>query len=195
MNTKTVSYKMTKSVFALSLLFSLSILFVKAQSKFIDKTTEISFHSHTPLEDIDATTSSALSILDQSTGDFSFAVLIKSFTFKKALMQVHFNENYIESETYPKSTFKGKIKNLSEVNFQTDGNYPVTVTGNLTIHGVTKEVTVNGIIKISGGKISATSEFSVVPQDYKIEIPGVVRDKIAKEIKISIKADYVPYES
>lgn len=186
---------MKKLTAVLLFLVTTSVTLVQAQTKYIDKTTEISFHSRTPFENIDAVSNTALSTLDKKTGELSFAVLIKSFVFKRALMQEHFNEDYMESETYPKSTFKGVIKNLSEVNFKTDGSYPVTVTGSLTIHGVTKEVTVSGAINITEGKIAAVSSFEVMPQDYKIFIPAVVREKIAKVIKVQVTAHFVPFQS
>lgn len=185
---------MKRILLVLILLSAVSVTLVSAQSKLIDKATKITFYSHTPMEDINATTNSALSILDKDSGELTFAVLIKSFSFKRSLMQEHFNEDYMESGTYPKSTFKGTIKNISAVNFNADGNYPVTVTGNLTIHGVTKEVTVTGNLIINGGKISAASEFAVVPQDYNIIIPGVVKEKIAKQIKIQVKTEFTPFQ-
>ena len=121
-----------------------------------------------------------------------FAVLIKGFEFKKALMQEHFNENYLESDKFPKATFKGKIVNNSDVNYKKDGTYKVKTKGQLTIHGVTKEVEADGTIEVKGGKIVGTSTFNVNPEDYKISIPNLVRDKIAKQIKVTVKADYQP---
>ncbi len=184
-----------KIIIALTLFITSSVTVVTAQTKFIDKAAEVSFHSRTPFENIDAVSNTGLSKLNQNTGELSFAVLIKSFLFKRALMQEHFNEDYMESETFPKSTFNGTINNISQVNFKTDGSYPVTVTGKLTIHGVTKDVTVNGTINITEGKVSAASTFEVAPQDYNIFIPAVVREKIAKVIKVQVKANFVPFQS
>lgn len=181
--------KNTISKVALVLLFSITTTSGFAQ-KYIDKTTEVSFFSSTPMEDIDAKTSSAVSIIDASTGAMEFAVLIKAFQFEKELMQEHFNENYMESEKFPKASFKGKITNLSDVNFKQDGTYPVDIAGTLTIHGISKEVNVKGTVKVAGGKVTANSDFRVKPQDYKISIPKVVEEKIAEEIKVTVSADY-----
>jgi polyisoprenoid-binding protein YceI len=169
----------------------LTSLKVSAQ-KYFTKDAGVSFFSHTPLENIEANNQKATSVLDAATGNIEFAVLIKGFEFQKALMQEHFNENYMESSKYPKATFKGKIVNNGDVNYTKDGSYKVKTQGQLTIHGVTNNVETNGVIEVKGGKITGTSTFNVKPQDYKIEIPNLVREKIAQEIKVEIKSNYQP---
>jgi polyisoprenoid-binding protein YceI len=129
-------------------------------------------------------------IIDQATGELSFSLLVKSFEFKIALMQEHFNENYMESDKYPKSAFKGKITNNIAVNYKKEGVYEVDVTGDLTIHNVTHSIVTKGTIEVKQGSVTAKAEFSVKPSDYNISIPALVESKIAKEIKISIDASY-----
>ncbi len=179
---------------ALSIILLLATnILAQAQNKYFDKNCDVSFISNTPLEKIEGQNSSAVSVLDISTGALDFAVLNTAFEFHQALLQEHFNENYMESEKYPKATFKGVIKNLSAVNFKADGSYPAEVSGTLTMHGVSKEIQAKGTIKVSGGVIQAQSDFSVKPEEYNIEIPSVVKDKIAKEIAIKVSANYLPY--
>jgi len=158
--------------------------------KYFSKTGKISFYSEAPMEKIEAHNTTASTVLDASTGNLEWAVLIQGFKFEKALMQEHFNENYMESTTYPKAKFKGKIDNLSSVNFKKDGDYNVNVSGQLEIHGVTKPVTATGVISVKGGNISAKSKFSVAVADYGIEIPKVVAENIAKNVDINVQADY-----
>lgn len=160
--------------------------------KYFSKTGKISFYSDAPMEKIEATNTSASTVLDPTTGSMEWAVLIQGFKFEKALMQDHFNENYMESATYPKAKFKGKIDNLSAVNFKKDGDYNVTVSGQLEIHGVTKPVTSTGVISVKGGSISAKSKLTVAVADYGIEIPKLVADNIAKTVDIQVQADYQP---
>jgi polyisoprenoid-binding protein YceI len=105
-------------------------------------------------------------------------------------MQEHFNENYMESDKYPKSAFKGKITNNIAVNYKKEGVYEVDVTGDLTIHNVTHSIVTKGTIEVKQGSVTAKAEFSVKPSDYNISIPALVESKIAKEIKISIDASY-----
>lgn len=167
----------------------LSAQFAMGQ-KYFSKTGKISFYSDTPMEKIEATNSTASTVLDIGTGNFEWAVLIQGFKFEKALMQEHFNENYMESTEFPKAKFKGKIDNLSAVNFKKDGDYNVTVTGQMEIHGVTKPVTVPGVISIKGGNISAKSKFSIAVADYGIEVPKVVAENIAKNVDVTVQADY-----
>jgi polyisoprenoid-binding protein YceI len=163
--------------------------FVQAQ-KYISKNGHIWFYSHTPMEDIEGHNRQAVSILDASTGDIVFNLLIKSFEFKVALMQEHFNENYMESDKIPKASFKGKITNLDKINFKKDGSYPAEVTGDLTIHGVTKPVTTKGTLVVQNGSITAKAKFVVTAHDYDIAIPSVVENKIAKEIEINVDVTY-----
>jgi polyisoprenoid-binding protein YceI len=124
-----------------------------------------------------------------------FQVLIKSFHFEKALMEEHFNENYMESDKFPKSTFRGKITNLSSVDFSKPGKYDVTVEGDLNMHDITNKVSAKGIIEVVQGGVNASSKFNIVPEDYKINIPGVVRDNIAKTLEVTVTIKYAPVES
>jgi polyisoprenoid-binding protein YceI len=144
------------------------------------------------MEDIKPDNNQVASILDASTGEIVIQVLMKSFKFEKALMEEHFNENYAESEKFPKSTFKGKINNLPDVDFSKPGIYKVTVDGDLFIHGVTKNVSLPGEIEITKDGVNARSEFIITPEDYKIEIPAVVRENIAKVITVTVDVKMTP---
>jgi len=162
----------------------------EAQNKYFTKTGTISFTAGTSLEDIDAINKSVTSIFDTSTGGIEFAVLIKGFEFKRGLMQEHFNENYMESEKFPKSSFRGKFEDLSKINFKKDGTYSALVKGVLEIHNVKKEVEIPGSIKIENGVISSTTSFNILLEDYRIKIPGAVKDKISSKIDIQVNCTY-----
>src|SRR4030095_6719874 len=136
-------------------LLMLSCIGANAQDRLLTRNGSISFYSKTPLEDIQATTQTAVSVLDKKTGKIEFSVLIKSFTFEKALMQEHFNENYLESDKFPKSTFRGQIDDLSKINFEKDGKYLVSVSGELTLHGEAQTLTALAMITIIKGEASA----------------------------------------
>jgi hypothetical protein len=152
----------------------------------------IGFYSHTPMEDIKADNNQVAGVLDITTGDMVFQVLIKSFHFERALMEEHFNENYMESDKIPKSSFKGKITNLSSVNFAKEGTYDITVEGDLTIHDVTNKISTKGTIEVVSGGINANSKFNIVPEDYKITIPGVVKEKIDKNLAVTVTMKFTP---
>ena len=166
---------------------------INAQGKFFTRDGHIDFFSSTSVEDIKANNNKVTCVLDAETGDVEFAVLMKAFEFKKALMEEHFYENYVESEKYPKSKFKGKILNINEIDFTKDGSFPADVRGDLTIHGETHEVEVKGTIEIKGEDIRVLSEFHVSPEQFNIEIPGVVREKIAKELLITVDVLLKPF--
>lgn len=162
------------------------------QGKFVAKNAYISFHSSTPLEDILGESNEAVTILNGETGDIGFQAIMTTFHFKRALMEEHFNENYMESAKFPKSKFNGKIEDFNKDLL----NGPVTdikITGQLIVHGVEKTITVPGTLGLENGKLVGTSKFKVTPEDYGITIPSLVRDKIGKQMDITVKANYLPF--
>ena len=158
----------------------------EAQGKFYTKTGKISFFSSTSVEDIEAINKSVITVLDTKTGDLQFAVLMKGFEFKKALMQEHFNKSYIESDKFPRAEFKGQITNNSEIKYTTDGTYTAKAKGKLTIHGETKDIETTGTVTVKDGKVTLHSVFSAVVADYKITIPKLYRDNISRSVKVTV---------
>lgn len=185
--------KMKKQIGSLILCFLITGSLI-AQTRYFTRNGKISFTSNALMENIEALNHSASSVMDIESGAIQFAVLIKGFEFEKALMQEHFNENYMESSKFPKSTFSGKVKNISEIDFNQDGEYPVLVSGNLSIHGVSREIETKGIIQIIEGKISAHANFDIAVADYDIKIPNLVKDNIAKIVRIAVALDYQAFE-
>jgi hypothetical protein len=179
-----------KRIFFL-IFFLIIVLSVNAQ-KFMTKNGYIGFYSHTPMEDIKADNNQVVGVLDISTGEMVFQALIKSFHFDRALMEEHFNENYMESDKFPKSVFKGTITNLASVDLSKTGAYDVTVEGDLTIHNVTNKISTKGTIEVVNGGINANAKFNIIPEDYKIDIPGVVRDKFDKTMQVTVVMKYTP---
>lgn len=165
---------------------------ISAQEKYFTKTGKINFVSKAPLENIEALNKSVTAVLDTKTGNLQFAVLIKGFEFDKALMQEHFNENYLESHKYPKAEFKGAIVNNGDISYSKDGTYTAKVKGQLTIHGETNPVETEGTIKIKSGKIVADATFAVALADYKVEIPNVVKNNISKTVNIEVDCTLDP---
>ncbi len=163
-----------------------------SQSVYMTRSGQVSFFSKTSMENIDGINNEVTSLIDTGKGEIVFAILVKGFRFEKALMEEHFNENYLESTKFPKATFQGKITNASSINFTKDGSYPATVDGDLTMHGVKQRQTANGTITVSKGKISAISSFIIKLVDYKIERPSLVADKISETIEIRVNCQYEP---
>ena len=183
-----------KIIFMKRILFAVfaTILLVHSGTaqKYYTKNGTISFFSSTSMEDIKADNNQVMSVLNAQTGDMQFSVIVKSFHFKKALMEEHFNENYMESSKFPKSTFKGTVADISKVNFTKDGSYPVTVAGDLTIHGVTQKVSTPGTITVQAGKIKGNAVFKVALADYSIAVPKLVEKNISKTIEITVNCLY-----
>jgi hypothetical protein len=159
--------------------------------KYMARTGKIFFNAtaaHSP-EKIEGINNEVASIIDTKTLEIVYQVLVKSFKFERQLMEEHFNENYMESDKYPKSDFKGIITNMSEADFSKDGTYNVKVNGKLTMHGITNDISVPGTITVSGNMVKAKTKFVVKLADYKITIPGMVADKISKEATIELESD------
>ncbi|HKJ41204.1 MAG TPA: YceI family protein [Sunxiuqinia sp.] len=165
-----------------------------AQKIYFTKTGKIIFDSTTPMENVHAENEQVTSFIKTTDGEINFAALIKSFKFRNALMEEHFNEDYIHSDQYPKAVFKGKILDFSKVDLSKNEPQKVTVEGNLTLHGVTKKVSTTATIHPENDKILAKADFEVTPAEFGIKIPSIVREKIAKTINISADVTYQPYK-
>ncbi len=172
-----------------TLLFSVSSF---SQDKYFTKSAKIHFYSSTSLEDFEAKNKSAVCVLNTKTGSLQFSTLIKGFEFENEEMQEHFNDHYLESDKYPKSEFKGQILNNAAVNYKKAGSYPVQVKGQLTLHGITKEVLTSGLIKVDNKGVNSTATFTIKLADYGIKIPALAKDKIAKVVKITVNASLDP---
>ena len=177
---------MLKKYLIVSCALALTATVSFAQDRYFTKTGKIDFFSRAALEDIEAKNKTVTAVLDSRTGAFQFAVQMKGFEFEKQLMQQHFNENYVESDKFPKAEFKGSIVNNSEINYAKEGTYTAKVKGKMTIHGVTKEVETTGTIKVDGENLKAESAFNLLLSDYDIKIPAVVKDKISNSIKVTV---------
>lgn len=155
--------------------------------KFISEKTYVSFFSHATIEDITAENTKTSSIINTATGDIVFSVPIKEFKFDKSLMQEHFNEKYMETEKYPKATFQGK---LIAFQFEKKGVQQVKAQGKLTIHGVTKEVEVNGTVHLDDLKMNVKSKFKVKLEDFNITRPQLLWQNIAEEVEVTVDFTY-----
>jgi polyisoprenoid-binding protein YceI len=154
--------------------------------KYYTKTGTVSFVSSSSMEKIEAVTKSANCVLDIPTGSIEMAILIKSFNFEKALMQEHFNENYMESDKFPKAMLKGTITNINDLTLMKDGKYEGKLKGVITIHGESKPVESKVSFTVNAGNILATSELKISLADFKIEIPALVKDNIGKTVDIYV---------
>ncbi|MDO9511320.1 MAG: YceI family protein [Bacteroidales bacterium] len=166
--------------------FFLAATFQVTAQKYITKTGAIQFYSEGAIEKIEAINKQVNAALDIKSGDMVFKVVIKSFEFEKALMQEHFNENYLESDKFPNASFVGKVINIDKMDFSKDGKYEADITGKITIHGVTKDISTKGSLESKNGKITGHSVFNILVKDFKIEIPGAVVKNIAESIEITV---------
>lgn len=177
---------MKKTLITCICLIFTSVMF---SQKMITRSGEIKFEASMPaFEEVAAKNNTASCIFDKATGDLAVLALVKAFRFKVPLMEEHFNENYIESDKFPKATFKGKVINFDASKLSA-GKTSFDIEGDLTLHGITKKVKTKITFVQSGDNLLATCSFNVKPNDYNIKIPSVVKSKIAETVKIDLKFD------
>lgn len=155
--------------------------------KMITRSGEIKFEATMPgIEEIAGTNTTVSCILDKSNGEIAALALVKAFRFKSPLMEEHFNENYMDSDTFPKATFKGKILNFDASKLGSGKPVAYELAGDLTIHGITKKIKTKINISGIGDNMIANSSFQIKITDYGIEIPSLVKTKIAENAKVSL---------
>src|SRR3954452_16933806 len=169
------------------LLLLIVICYSSYSQLYLTRTAYIGFFSKTPAEDIKAINNQVYAAIDAGKKEMAFSLLIKSFTFRKELMQEHFNENYVESDKYPKASFTGTY--TGDVDLTKNGVYKVTVSGNLTFHNTTKAITAPATLEVKDTHLIGTAEFKSRPEYFNISIPSLIRGKIAQDITVNIIAD------
>ncbi len=155
---------------------------------YLGQSGKVHFKSEAPLEIIEASSRKLKGAVDAGKKTFAFSVEMESFQgFNSPLQRTHFNENYMESAVFSTATFTGKI--IEDIDFSKDGEHVVRAKGKLVIHGVEQERIIKSNVKIAGGKMTVTSNFTVLLEEHNISIPKIVYQKIAEEIAVDLEMD------
>ncbi len=179
------NFNKTGLLFLLALSFSNTVF----AQRMICKNGTTSFFSETPMENISALNKQITSLIDIPTKAIAVKMQMSDFDFPNKLMQEHFNENYMESEKFPTAVFSGKIN--ENIDFTKPGNYPITATGQLIMHGVKQERTLKGNLIITPEKLALDCSFDVKLADHKIDIPTIVIAKIAENVNVKSHFEYL----
>jgi len=172
------------------LLFLVGLTTEAFAQKYITDSGTISFFSSAPIEDIQAVNLDVTSIFDSDNGNIAYSLPIQGFEFAKSLMQEHFNEKYLESDKYPKSTFKGSLEGYKKKN----GKQEVMAIGDLTIHGVTRKIEIPGTVELQKGTAIVNAKFPIAVADYEVEIPSLLFLNIAEVVDVTVNLNYKLYE-
>lgn len=156
-------------------------------------TGNISFFQETTVEDIHGKSKSLMTVIDTKTNNIVYKVSMRSFKFEKALMEEHFNENYVESDKYPYATYYGKIN--ESIDWSKDGSYDISSNGKLTMHGVSKEISEKGKLIIKNGVVSISNEFKIKFTDYGVEIPKLLIMQLSDVVDVKIETNYLPLKN
>lgn len=161
-----------------------------AQNRYITKNGHIQFFSEAPLENIEAHNHQVAGILDLAKNEVAISLLIKAFKFDKSLMEEHFNENYLESDKFPKAVFIGSFQGKEIIDPNKNGLYPVSINGKLTLHGVTRELQTTGIIEVVKNQLIAKTKFQISIKDYNIDVPTLVIKNIAEVVDVTVELPF-----
>ncbi|NNF20222.1 MAG: YceI family protein [Flavobacteriaceae bacterium] len=167
------------------------MLQMHAQDTYVTNSGEITFNASTPLEDINAINTAVNGIFKTDTGDIGAVLLLRDFRFRKKLMEEHFNENYVESEKYPKATFRGTLLGYSKDSIKKD---KYTLDGVLTIREISREISATATVQQEDDEFSLQTEFIVRPEDFDIRVPRLLFRKIAREVKVTVDLNLEPSE-
>jgi len=179
---------MKKTILFLSVSLAATTLFAQ---KLTTTSATIVFDATTSKDALPkAENKTVIAAIDTQTGTIAFEAIMKSFTFSNPTIQEHFNqEKWLNTDLYPTSSFKGKVTNLPNINFQLDGNYPAEVEGELTLHGKTQLVKTTGTIVVEGKKVTASAEFTIKLLDFGVNESAFTSGKVASEPKITVIAE------
>jgi hypothetical protein len=161
----------------------------QSQQRFFAEKSTVTFFSDGVIEDISATNTKVTSIYDITKGDIAYLISIKDFQFVNKLMQVHFNEKYMESEKYPKSSFQGRVTGFDAAK---EGLQSVKAIGKITIHGVTRDIEIPGTAEMKGNQVFVKAKFMVRLMDYNIRVPQIVWQNIAQQVEVTVDFSYRP---
>ena len=181
---------MKKNIISTSFLLLL-LNFAYSQEKYLTTKGHIDFFSHTIAEDIKADNNQVLSIINLEDKEIVIHVLMKSFLFPNSLMQEHFNEDYVESDKFPKSKFTGQITGF---NPNVDSEQKVVIKGALNLHGKTKQIDVSCMLSLKDESIYVKGSFMIQVEEFNIKIPQSTINNIAKSIKVSFDIKHDKYE-
>ncbi|MBN2681905.1 MAG: YceI family protein [Bacteroidales bacterium] len=173
--------------------FFAAMFFCKAQNKMFTRTGKVYFISKTSIINIDGTNNRTICFLDTKTGEIAAGMAMKHFEFTLPLAEEHFNENYVESDKYPNAKLSGKINNFDKIDLNEQKTNKVEIIGKLTFHGVTNDIKITGILEIKKDKYIASSEFEINIDDYKIKVPKLVDEKVAKVIPVKVYFELFPH--
>lgn len=182
------SFKLSMKIVKLLILFVITLSSFSQQYITRDGITEFD-GSKAAFEPIKAKNNSSISIIDIENGGIAALIYIKDFNFRLGLMQEHFNENYLESNKFPKSTFEGDIKDF-DFNKLTNDFKNYYIQGKLTIKGVTQIVNTEAQLRLIDEKLELKCNFNILLSDFKIKIPRVVFKKIDEKVKINLNFKY-----
>lgn len=182
---------MKKIISLLLVITFISLAFTSQKGGIYIATGSIHFTSEAPLELIKASSDKLLGILNTENNEFIFRINMRSFEgFNSSLQKEHFNDNYVESTKFPKTTFKGRI--IEDIDFSKSGNYTIRAKGKLKIHGIEHNRIIKCSLSVLKNKIIVKSNFSVFLKDHDIKIPKIVNQKISEKIIIKVNGNFIP---
>jgi polyisoprenoid-binding protein YceI len=92
--------------------------------------------------------------------------------------------DFFDVDKFPKATFK-----TTSIKPGGEAGATHTITGNLELHGVTKQVTFPAKIKSGPDSVQVEAEFAINRKDFGIVYPGMANDLIKDDVLLKLKLD------
>ncbi len=167
---------------------------------FSDKSNQATFFSSTPLEDItgisnDVKGNATFDVSDIKTLQGSVSISTGSLKTGIDLRDGHLKSaNWLNAEAYPEIKFV--IKKVSDVQVVSDNSLKAKVTGDFSVHGVTKEVTADATLNYvveneqtkkrgPGDFLGVQANFDITLSDYNVS-NKILGEKVSDKIAITI---------
>ncbi|WP_026952452.1 YceI family protein [Algoriphagus mannitolivorans] len=159
--------------------------------EYLTKNGSVVFLSKAPLNEFEGKSNSLNGLIDLEKNLLDFYLDLNTLNTGIGLRDKHMRENYLETEKFPFAEFTGKMEPVPDL--KAGQSYPVRARGKFKIHGVEREILVQGTITMRSDKrLDLNSEFTILLNDYQIEIPKLVFYELAPEQKVTINATLSP---
>ena len=180
---------MKKFIFLAVSIFTLSSLFAQ---KYTTRDAYVYFNPNKDQtkKDYEAASKQGTAVLNVPTSEVALLMPIKTFRFNNALLEEHFNENYLESNKFPNATYKGKLNGFKPEMLTKNGTYNLSSSGQVTMHGVTKPFAGQVTLVVNGKVATFNCNFGIRAGDYKIDVPAIVKPKLADVTPLQAKIKF-----
>lgn len=165
---------------------ALSLPYFVAAQEFETKEGSIEFLSEATVESFTGSSNQLNGYINLADSTLDFYLDLATLETGVKLRDEHMRENHLETEKFPFAEFSGKMSGFDP---SLADSQSVVAKGTFTIHGVSKEIEVNGKAILSDGKFGLNASWNIILQDYEITRPKFLFLKLSESQKVTLKAE------